>query len=94
MREEKKKRERKGRDKKRREVACEKGADRWSLEITGWSNICIATDDESRRAAVISPTEEGYNSLGSGCGSTIFAPSIRGNKEACFDCVPRILSHN
>jgi len=26
-------------------------ADRWSLEITGCSNICIATDDESQRAA-------------------------------------------
>lgn len=38
---------------KRREVACEKGAGRWSLEITGWSNICIAADDESPRAAVL-----------------------------------------
>lgn len=28
-----------------------KVADRWSLEITGCSNICIAADDESRRAA-------------------------------------------
>lgn len=32
-------------------MRAKKGEDRWSPEITGCSNICIATDDESPRAA-------------------------------------------
>lgn len=36
---------------KRRDSHKKEVADRWSLEITGCSNICIAADDESRCAA-------------------------------------------